>query len=534
MSIGLTGTQLIDGKWLSEGGPTFAAVNPATGAALEGRFHNATAKEIDAAFAAAAKAYAQVRDLPAERFAALLEAIAAEIEALGDTLLDRAAAESALAKEPRLVGERGRTTGQLKMFAALVREGSWADAVIDLPKPDRKPLPRADLRRMRESLGPVIVFDASNFPLAFGAVGGDTASALATGNPVIVKTHPSHPGTNELVAGAVLKALQKCDLPAGMFTLLHGNDIATGEALVKHDGAKAVGFTGSLRGGRAIFNTAASRKTPIPVFAEMGSLNPLAILPGALQSRSETIAKALAGSITMGAGQFCTKPGLVLVVESPESTGFIKQLAEAVKATPTFTMLNAGLQKNLASTLSAFTQTLGTVPHVAGSCTGNAETTASLFEVDSATWRRQDVLHHEAFGPAAIVVRCKDVADLCLTIAAVRGSLTASVHHSDADAANLPTVVNALRSVAGRVIFNGYPTGVEVCHAMVHGGPYPATTAPSTTSVGTMAITRFTRPVCYQDAPDALLPAALQNDNPLGIMRVVDGQFTREACQASV
>lgn len=534
MSSTLTGKQLIDGQWVASGTATFAAVNPATGDPLDGRFHVATVKEIDAAFAAAQKAYSQVHDLPGERLAALLEAIATQIDTLGDALLDRAAAESALPRDTRLAGERGRTTAQLKLFASLVREGSWVDAAIDLPNPDRKPLPKADIRRMRESIGPVVVFDASNFPLAFGAMGGDSVSALASGNPVLVKTHPSHPGTNELVAGAVLKALQQCGLPAGMFSLIQDNDIATGDAMVKHAAAKAVGFTGSLRGGRAIFDAAAARATPIPVYAEMGSLNPLAILPGAMKSRGEAIAKGLASSITMGAGQFCTKPGVVLLVDSPESATFIEQLSAALKAAPAFTLLNAGLQNNLGKTLASVASTMGTVARVPGACSGHAQTTASLYEVDSATWRRQDTLHHEAFGPAALVVRCKDVADLCATIAAVQGSLTGSVHHSDADAPQLPAVLTALKAVAGRVIFNGYPTGVEVCHAMVHGGPYPATTAPSTTSVGTMAITRFTRPVCYQDAPDGLLPAALRNGNPLGIMRIVDGQFTREATSAAV
>ncbi len=423
-----------------------------------------------------------------------------------------------------------RTCAQLKLFADLVREGYWVDAVIDPADAQRQPIPKPDLRRLARPIGPVVVFGAGNFPFAYGACGGDTASALAAGNPVVVKAHERHPGVNELFAHAVVAALQDCGLPPGIFGLLQGPGAIVGQALVKHPATRAVGFTGSQRAGRARFNLAAARPTPIPVFAEMGSLNPLLLLPGALAERSELIAAGLAQSVTAGAGQFCTKPGLVFVISDPAAETFVEQLTAQMAVVPAAPMLAVEMQKNFCATTGAFQQIPGVRARLANSAAGFAGISPGLFEVDSATWRAQTVLHEEAFGPGALVIRCQDLADLTATVACAGGNLTATLHFGPTDAANeVRALAQSLEPLAGRVIFNGYPTGVEVGRAMIHGGPYPATTAPGTTAVGILAIQRFLRPVCFQNAPDALRPAELQNANPLNIWRTVNGERTRKA-----
>jgi 2,5-dioxopentanoate dehydrogenase len=532
MNFQLTGQQLIAGKWISRGSQTSRGINPASGEALEPAFTHATDAEVDAAMQTAQRAFAVTRELPAERRAQLLDAIAAQILALGDELLQRANLETALPLA-RLTGERARTCNQLKMFAALLREGSWVDATIDTAEPQRQPLPKPDLRRMNRPIGPVVVFGAGNFPFAYGACGGDTASALAAGNPVVVKAHERHPGVNEMFAHAVLAALKECDLPPGIFQLVQGPGATVGQALVKHPATQAVGFTGSQRAGRALFDLAAARPQPIPVFAEMGSLNPLVILPGAIIDRGETIAAGLAQSITAGAGQFCTKPGLIFVIGETASDNFIAQLANQMATVPAATMLAVEMQKNFCTTSSAFQKIPGVKTHLAGSTSGFAAMSPMLLEVDSAIWHAQKELHEEAFGPGALVVRCENFSDLQRTILLAEGNLTATLHSGAADS---PTEVRALgqilEQIAGRVIFNGFPTGVEVCHAMVHGGPYPATTAPATTSVGALAIQRFVRPVSFQNAPDNLLPVELQNANPRGIWRTVNGVRTKNPVQA--
>ena len=530
-SYTFNGGHLINGSWINSGtDSTFHATNPATGEALDGTFQTANSEQVDQAFSAATAAFKATRNEPADKWADLLDAIADGLNERADSLVARAEAESALPQTPRLRGELGRTTGQLKAFASLVREGSCVDAVIDTANPDRQPLPKPDVRRMRTGIGPVVVFGASNFPLAFGTLGGDTASALAAGNPVLVKGHPGHPGTSEIVAAAVSEALTKVGLPQGVFSLLQGVGNELGAAMVTHADAEAVGFTGSLRGGRALFDLAAQRDKPIPVFAEMGSLNPLVLLPGAIAERSEAIATGLAGSLTLGAGQFCTKPGLTLVIDDPQTNQFLDQLTSKLSETSTFTMLGSNLQQAFGGVTQSFGSTDGVNTRLAGSCDGHAGATAGLYEVDSATWKSQQALHEEAFGPAGLVVRCKSLEDLVDTLSHVEGSLTGSVHAGEGDAESaVSQVAQALAAVSGRVIFNGYPTGVEVCHAMHHGGPYPATTASGTTSVGTAAIQRFMRPVAYQDAPQSVLPTELQDTNNRGIMRQVDGEYTRDA-----
>ena len=525
-----SGRNLIGGEWVAASPVTFRATNPATGKTLPGAFHHATSEEIDRAFELALDAHNETRDLPRERWAELLERIGDEIIAVGPALLERAEAETALPAATRLAGERARTVNQLKLFATLVSEGSWVDAVIDRADPERKPLPQPDVRRMLRPIGPVVVMAPCNFPLAFGICGGDTASALAAGNPVLAKGHSNYPGTNELVARAVRAALEETNFPQGLFALLVGPGAEVGMAMVKHPAAQAAGFTGSLATGRALLETAMSRDRPIPVYAEMGSLNPVVILPGAIRERGNAIAEGLADSVTLGAGQFCTKPGMVLVMDDAGGDGLVAKLAAALAAKDPFTLLTKGIQRSFGKATSDFVDTGGAGVRVAGGCDGHAGAKACLYEVAAADWRAKDTLQHEAFGPATMVVRCKDVADVVATIETVGGSLTGTIHTGDSDDADtIAQIASALERISGRLIYNGFPTGVEVCHAMVHGGPYPAMTFANYTSVGTAALRRFARPVCYQNTLDAMLPPALQDANPFRIMRIVDGEYTRES-----
>ena len=528
--MSLHGLSLIAGKPGQTGGKTFHAANPTSSAQMEPVFHEASATEVAAALDDAAAAFTTYsRRTGAER-AEFLEAIATEIEALGDTLIHRAHAESGLPL-PRLVGERGRTCGQLRLFAQLARDGSWVDARLDPALPDRQPLPRADIRRMLVPLGPVVVFGSSNFPLAFSVAGGDTASALAAGCTVVVKAHRAHPGTAELVATAINRALVACVLPAGVFSLIHGGGSTIGIAMVKHPATAAVGFTGSSAAGRALFDAAASRPHPIPVFAEMSSLNPVFLLPGALAERTDAIAQGLLTSFTLGVGQFCTKPGLVFATRSDHTYAFLKKLSDVVSTAPCGTMLTAGIR-------DAFQENRGKITAVPGvqllaSAAAAANDTRTESRPSVATTTAKNFLAHpslatEAFGPFTLVVIADEPAELAACAAALEGQLTATVHGNATDLADARSLFAALERIAGRVVVNAFPTGVEVCPAMNHGGPYPATTDTRFTSVGTAAIFRFARPVCYQSYPDSLLPASLQNANPLHLMRLVDGKPTRD------
>ena len=529
MQIPLTGKQLIAGRWVAAGREFLPAVNPATGETLAPPFAVATSAEVATALNAAAGVFPVTRNLSVARRVELLETIAAQILALGDELLQRAHAETGLPLA-RLTGERARTCGQFHHFAGVLREGSWTGAVIDTADPQRQPLPKPDVRRVARPLGPVVVFGAGNFPFAYGACGGDTASALAAGNPVVVKAHERHPGVNELFARAVHAALTACGLPLEMFALVHGPGVTVGQQLVQHPATQAVGFTGSQRAGRALFNLAAARPQPIPVFAEMGSLNPLVILPSALAERSAAIAAGLTQSITAGAGQFCTKPGLVFLPAGAAGETFTTQLAEHMAAVPATTMLAAAMQTNFCQTTETFRQIPGVHCRLANSPSGFAAMAPQLFTVAAATWRAHRELHAEAFGPGALVIYYEDHADLLATLAHTEGTLTASLHVGSADAGTeVAALAEQLTQIAGRVVWNGFPTGVEVCAAMVHGGPYPATSAPGTTSVGALAIQRFVRPVCYQNVPDAWLPEELQNANPRRIWRRVNGEWTQAA-----
>jgi 2,5-dioxopentanoate dehydrogenase len=450
-----------------------------------------------------------------ELLAAFLERIGDRILAIGDQLISTCCEETSLSVD-RLTGERARTVNQLRMFAGLVREGSWIDARIDTALPDRKPVPKPDLRRMLLPLGPIAVFGASNFPLAFSVAGGDTASALAAGCPVVVKPHPGHPKTSALVASAVSGAAQDCQMSEGIFAMVEDTSVQIGLELVRHQLVRAVGFTGSTRAGRALFGAANSRPEPIPVFAEMGSLNPLFVLPGALEKRWENIATGLTGSVTLGVGQFCTKPGLVFAARSSALNRFASRLGDELSRTPKGRLLNDSIAARFEESLKhakAFIQTEGG---------------AYLLVTDGIKFGEEPALHEEIFGPATVLIQCASPDELIEVAGKLDGQLTVTIHAEPEDEALSARLLQVLKEKAGRVVWNGYPTGVEVCPAMHHGGPYPATTDGRFTSVGTAAILRFARPVCYQGLPQGLLPIELQNLNIRKIWRTVNGTLTKE------
>lgn len=508
---------------------TFYAINPANNEQLEKAFVVNTEEEINEVVQKAAVAFDIYRKKDKNSIADFLDLAAEEILNLGDALLERCHLETALPLA-RLTGERGRTVGQLKLFATVVREGSWVDARIDKAMPDRSPLPKSDIRHMLLPLGPVAVFGASNFPLAFSVAGGDTASALASGCTVVVKGHPAHPGTSEMVAGAIIKAAAASGMPEGTFSLVQGNTNAVGEALVKHPQIKAVGFTGSFRGGKALYDLSNTRPEPIPVFAEMGSTNPVFILPGALVEKAEAIAAGMAGSITMGVGQFCTNPGLAFVQKSEASDAFCNTLKEKIGEAPAGTMLTPGISAAYNNGLQAVSGT-GNVDIIAKGKEGAMPNTAvaTIFKTSIDNFNQNQDLAEENFGPSNVLVEADTKEQILQAAKKLQGHLTATVHGTEADFANYGELFDVLETKVGRVLINGYPTGVEVCHSMVHGGPYPATTAPQSTSVGTNAIKRFVRPVCFQDYPASLLPDALKNENQLDIWRLVDGELTKSA-----
>jgi alpha-ketoglutaric semialdehyde dehydrogenase len=523
----LSGENFIGSQRSAKGSQTFQGMDPAKGAALEPVIHEATAEEIDAAVEAAEGAFDEYhRRLSSER-AAFLRAIAAEIEALGDELIEHAMAETAL-PAARLIGERGRTTGQLRMFANLLDEGSWVGASIDRADPNRKPLPKPDLRRMLIPIGPVAVFEASNFPLAYSTAGGDTASALAAGCTVVVKAHPSHPGTSELVMAAIQKAIAATKMPAGVVSMLHGRSPEMALEVVRHPLIKAVGFTGSLRAGRAIYNAAAARPEPIPVYAEMGSVNPVFILPRAMKERGAQIAEGLKNSVTMGVGQFCTNPGVVVTLEAQPAFG--DQLGALISGAPVGTMLNEGMGRAFTEGVKKLTVAKGV--RVAGQCNaGGALPThaaAVVFTTSAERFAGDPALQEEVFGPSTVVVNGTTPAELRKVAESMEGQLTATIHAAAGELVEYQWLVDLLQRKVGRLLLNGYPTGVEVCASMVHGGPYPATTDARTTSVGSAAIERFVRPVCFQDFEQAALPIELRDGNPRGIWRMVLGQITKD------
>ncbi len=524
----LTGHNSIAGSYSGSGSETFTSINPRNKTPGDTAFYNATNVEIDRAVSAAIPAFAETRLYSTARLADFLDTVADEVDALGDYLLHTADMETGLGL-PRLTGERGRTTGQLRAFGNLLREGSYVEAIIDTALPDRTPLPRPDIRRMLFPIGPVAVFSASNFPFAFAVVGGDTASAFAAGCPVVVKAHPGHPATSELFAQAVNRAIEKQQFPKGFFSLIQGNTVEVGQQLVQHPGIEAVGFTGSLRAGRAIYNTAAARPKPIPVYAEMGSINPVIILPDAMTTRGESIADGLAASVTLGSGQFCTNPGLVLVVDNEETLQFIDGVKRKLESINPGILLNAAIERGLTHTVNQTQQhkaitvlTGASLADTEGYCYQN-----TVLMTSAAAFRNDRSLQVEHFGPVTLFVLCDSVDDLKQTVRMLEGNLTATIHAEDTEITQAAELATILREKVGRLIWNGFPTGVEVVSAMQHGGPYPATTAPATTSVGMTAIKRFMRPVAFQNMPHTMLPDALQDNNPLNIMRMVNGDYTR-------
>lgn len=506
---------------------TFQAINPANNSLLEGIFANTSPEEIDAIVSTATIAFDVYRKKSSAEIATFLDTIADEILNLGDTLLERCHQETALPLA-RLQGERGRTMNQLKLFATTVREGSWVDARIDTALADRLPAPKPDIRHMLIPIGPVAVFGASNFPLAFSVAGGDTASALAAGCPVIVKAHPAHPGTSQLIASAIEKAIELTKMPKGVFAMIQGNTNEVGATLVQHPDIKAVGFTGSFNGGKALFDLANSRPEPIPVFAEMGSTNPVFILPTILEQKASTIATGLANSITMNAGQFCTTPGLTFIQQSTFATAFTTDLVKAIEAIPATTMLTEGINKAYLNKINDTKQTqkLQSIAQGQESTLPN-QATAQIFTTTAVAFLSEATLEEENFGPSNIVVEATSKSEILAAANSLKGHLTATVFGTDSDFEEYSDLLAILEKKVGRIILNGYPTGVEVCPSMVHGGPFPATTASQSTSVGTNAIKRFARPICFQDYPEALLPKALQNDNPLDIWRLLNGAFTK-------
>ena len=525
----LTGQSFIGlGRGTYEGAE-FHAMNPQTGAPLAPAYHSATPAQLDAAIKLAAEAFETYSQTTGKVRAAFLRRIADGFEALRQALAERAHLETALPM-PRLLGEVGRTANQMRMFASVVEEGSWVQARIDPALPDRQPLPRPDIRSMLRPLGPVAVFGASNFPLAFSVAGGDTASALAAGCPVIVKAHPAHPGASEFAAQIIAEAVAAESLHPGVFSMLFDAGIEIGTALVKHPLIRAVTFTGSLRGGRALMDLAASRPDPIPCFTEMSSGNPVFVLPGALRKGAQTLAQNLFGSFTLGAGQFCTKPGIVMVPAAPEGQAFLDELRSLVEKSQPFTLLTSGIAREYRRATDARAKE---VPLAAEAMSPAIEETpqepfrvqSKLFTVCLDQLIAQPELADEIFGPDTLLVHCDSTKDLLRAAHALEGHLTATILGDEDDLAAHRELIQILERKAGRLIFNGFPTGVEVTHAMVHGGPYPSTSDPRFTSVGSLAIYRFARPVCFQNFPQAMLPPELQDRNPFGIARLHDGKL---------
>ncbi|RJG24373.1 aldehyde dehydrogenase (NADP(+)) [Massilia cavernae] len=522
----ITGEALIGGAAVRGNGGSFKAFDPSTREQLEPDFHMVGADQVDAACRLAEAAFDTFRATSDAQRADFLETIAQQVVEIGDELIVRAMAESGLPRA-RLEGERGRTVNQLKLFAELLREGSWADIRIDSALPERQPLPRPDLRMRMIGVGPVAVFAASNFPLAFSVAGGDTASALAAGCPVVLKAHSAHPGTSELVARAVVKAVRLCGLPPGVFALLTGTGNGIGQGLVAHQSIKAVGFTGSRSGGQALMAVAAARPQPIPVYAEMSSINPFFLLPNALAARGDQIASGFAGSVTMGVGQFCTNPGLVLALKGPELDRFAFKAAEALKGVAACTMLTAGIASSYQDGVHKLAGH-GAVEALAKGEHAEGKGAPALFRTSGKDFLAEHALHGEIFGPASLIVACDSFEQMRAIAESLEGQLTATLQMDEGDLEQARALLPVLERKVGRILANGFPTGVEVSTAMVHGGPYPATSDGRSSSVGTAAIQRFLRPVCYQNLAQALLPEVLRDDNGQNTWRRRDGLLTQQ------
>lgn len=526
----MDGRNIIGYKYSALTKEIMEALNPETHERLDGQFYAASPEEIDEAMELATSAFEIYKSKSGQQRADFLNAIADQILLLGDNLIKRAIQESGL-PEGRITGERGRTIGQLRLFAKVAAEGSWVEASIDTAIPDRTPFPKVDIRKMLIPVGPVVVYTASNFPLAFSTAGGDTASALAAGNPVIVKAHESHLGTNAMVAFAIQQAAQKTGMPDGVFSSLNGTGPKLGQYLVKHPLVKSIAFTGSFRAGKAIYDAATTRKTPIPVFAEMGSVNPVVFLPEILKSKSEELAQQYAGSVTQGVGQFCTNPGLLIVLEGDKSNDFISHLAKIMSQKPEEVMLNEGICNNYFTEKEKVLNIPGVRLEVAeGKSRTKGKGQPVVASVSASDFiHNAEQLQSEVFGPFTLVVKCANKEECTNVIEFLHGQLTGTIMGLEGEIVSFPKVINALQNKVGRLIFNNVPTGVEVCHSMHHGGPYPATTDSRFTSVGTSAIKRFARPVAFQNWPEDLLPEPLQNENLVKVWRQVDGEWNNES-----
>ncbi len=525
----LTGKNYIGNTLSSKGEITFKTFNPETNRENDVVYSEASDQEIQQAVNLATSAFASYKNLGGIKKAEFLNAIADEIEALGDELIQTYCSETGL-PEGRAQGERGRTVFQLRSFAAMVKEGSWVEAAIDTAILDRQPIPKTDLRKMLVPLGPVVVFGASNFPLAYSTAGGDTAAALAAGCPVIVKSHPMHAGTGELVASAIHKAAEKTGMPDGVFSNLNSSGIHVGIELVKHPSIKGVGFTGSIKAGRALFNLASQREEPIPVFAEMGSVNPVILLPEAAKERGVDLAKTYAGSITLGSGQFCTNPGLILGIKNNDFSQFIDSLSdEILKIDPTC-MLHPNIIGNYEKNKALVASQPGIT--VKADFENDVDVNygrQTILTVEGATFLENSVLHQEVFGPYSLVVQCESKEQLAEIINNLEGQLTGTILAEENELSGNQKVIDALQNRVGRIIYNGVPTGVEVCPSMQHGGPYPASTDSRFTSVGIHSVKRWVRPMSFQSWPDALLPDALKNENPLKISRLINNISTSDS-----
>jgi NADP-dependent aldehyde dehydrogenase len=507
---------------------SFKAIDPTRDAPIEPSYDCASTQDVERAVALAVDAAARLADLPGTARNRFLCAIAANLEAKADTLVARAMLETAL-PEARLRGEVARTCGQLRLYGLAAERGDWLDARIEKAQPDRQPLPKPDHRSMLRPLGPVVVFGSSNFPFAYSVAGGDTASAFAAGCPVIVKAHPAHPGTSELVGRLILHAVRDCGLPEGTFSLLFDSGFEVGQSLVRHPQVKAVGFTGSLRGGRALTDLAAARPEPIPVYAEMGSINPVFILPGAIAERAKALVEGLYASSTLGVGQFCTNPGLIVLERTREAEKFIKDLAARLTSTPEGIMLTPGI----ARTYRQNTDNRAAIPGVKvialAASVAPCGAVPVWFETDALNFLGTHALSEEIFGPSSLVVWCQERAEMLRVAGQLEGSLTATLHTGAGEDSG-QQLAATLATKAGRLILNGWPTGLEVSPAIVHGGPYPSTSdGGRSTSVGTRALLRWARLICYQNFPDSLLPPELQNANPLHLRRLVNGEWTDQA-----
>ena len=489
-------------------------------------FNDSTINEIDTVMQQAWKAFHAYRKLPLKQRAGFMRAIAVELDSCGDELIQTSMRETNL-PEARLRNERGRTILQLNQYAAACEEGTWLEARMDTAIPDKNP-PKPDIRKMLVPLGPVVVFGASNFPFAYSTAGGDTACAFAAGCPVIVKAHPAHPETSQTVADAILKAALLCKMPEGIFAHVHGASIEVGKALVEHPYTKAVGFTGSFLGGKQLFDWANQRKEPIPVFAEMGSINPVFLLPEKLKQSAEDLAKMYASSITLGVGQFCTNPGLIIGLESEGLQNFINALAEEIKEIPPGTMLHPGIFKSYVEKRAlALTQEDVETVAVSEKDPIVNQGMPTLAKATGEAFLKNPVLHQEVFGPYSLVIHCKDMTEMIAVARNLEGQLTATLMATEADIHYHEELVESIQNICGRFILNGVPTGVEVCLSMQHGGPFPATTDSRFTSVGADGIKRFARPICYQNWSNELLPDELKNENPLGIWRTVNNELTK-------